>query len=56
MAQPRIEQLFIAADTGLDQEQFERKLYVIRKRFTHRLRLDTSLTEAKQVYACSLVH
>ena len=54
MAQPRIEQLFIAADTGLDQEEFERKLYVIRKRFTHRLRLDTSLTEAKQVYACSL--
>ena len=54
MAQPRIEQLFIAAGADLDQEQFERKLYVIRKRFTHRLRQDTSLTEAKQVYACSL--
>ena len=54
MAQPRIEQLFIAAAAGLDQEEFERKLYVIRKRFSHRLRLDTSLTEAKQVYACSL--
>ncbi|GJM13346.1 MAG: glutamate synthase [Pseudohongiella sp.] len=54
MAQPRIEQLFIVADSGLDQEQFERKLYIIRKRFTHRLRLDTSLKEAKQVYACSL--
>jgi len=54
MAQPQIEQLFIAAGAGLTQEQFERKLYVIRKRFTHKLRLDTSLTEAKQVYACSL--
>ena len=54
MAQPRIEQLFIAAAAGLDKEEFERKLYVIRKRFSHRLRLDTSLTEAKQVYACSL--
>ena len=54
MAQPRIEQLFVAAGADLDQEQFERKLYVIRKRFTHRLRQDTSLSEAKQVYACSL--
>jgi len=54
MAQPKIEQLFIVAGADLDQEQFERKLYVIRKRFTHRLRQDTSLTEAKQVYACSL--
>lgn len=54
MAQPRIEQLFIAAEPGLSTEQFERKIYVIRKRFTHRLRSDASLTEAKQVYACSL--
>ncbi|MBT8145938.1 MAG: glutamate synthase large subunit [Gammaproteobacteria bacterium] len=54
MAQPKIEQLFIAAADGLDREQFERVLYVIRKRFTHALRGDTSLTEAKQLYACSL--
>ncbi len=54
MAQPSIEQLFIAAEPGLGQEQFERKLYVIRKQFTHRLRSDKSLSEAKQVYACSL--
>jgi len=54
MAQPRIEQLFIAAEEGLDSEQFERKLYIIRKRFAHKLRGDSSLTEAKQVYACSL--
>ncbi|MDG1514960.1 MAG: glutamate synthase large subunit [Gammaproteobacteria bacterium] len=53
-AQPRIEQLFIGAAEGLSQEEFERKLYVIRKRFSHTLRGDTSLTEAKQLYACSL--
>ncbi|MDB9950197.1 glutamate synthase large subunit, partial [Gammaproteobacteria bacterium] len=53
-AQPRIEQLFIGAAEGLSQEEFERKLYVIRKRFSHTLRRDTSLTEAKQLYACSL--
>lgn len=54
MAQPHIDQLFIGAATDLDQDAFERVLYVIRKRFTHRLRNDVSLTEAKQVYACSL--
>lgn len=53
-AQPRIEQLFIGAAEGLSQDEFERKLYIIRKRFTHRLRNDASLAEAKQVYACSL--
>ena len=54
MAQPFICQLFIKAQDGLDQEQFERALYIIRKRFTHKLRSDASLIEAKQVYACSL--
>ncbi|MBC52914.1 MAG: glutamate synthase large subunit [Gammaproteobacteria bacterium] len=54
MAQPQIEQLFIGAADGLDKEAFERKLYVIRKRFTHKLRGDKSLSEAKMVYACSL--
>ena len=54
MAQPRIEQLFIAAADGLSRESFERALYIIRKRFTHQLRNDEALTEAKQLYACSL--
>jgi len=54
MAQPKIEQLFIAAADGLSQDEFERILYIIRKRFTHVLRGDASLTEAKQLYACSL--
>ena len=34
MAQPKIEQLFIAAADGLSQDEFERILYVIRKLFT----------------------
>ncbi|MBU2098108.1 MAG: glutamate synthase large subunit, partial [Gammaproteobacteria bacterium] len=54
MAQPQIEQLFIAAAEGLDQDAFERALYVIRKRFTHKLRGDSSLSEAQMLYACSL--
>jgi len=54
MAQPRIEQLFIGAAEDLDRDTFERALYVIRKRFAHQLRNDSTLTEAKQVYACSL--
>jgi len=54
MAQPQIEQLFIAAGPNLTTEEFERKVYVIRKRFTHTLRGDSRLTEAKLLYACSL--
>ena len=53
-AQPHIAQLFIAAADGLGQDDFERRLYVIRKRFTHKLRGDTSLSQAKMLYACSL--
>ena len=54
MAQPHIEQLFVGAADGLSQEAFERQLYIIRKLFTHRLRGDASLTQAKLLYACSL--
>ena len=54
MAQPFIAQLFIAAADGLANEEFERVIYIIRKRFTHLLRNDRTLTERKQVYACSL--
>ncbi len=53
-AQPCIEQVFIAAADGLEQEAFERALYVIRKRFTHALRGDASLAERELLYACSL--
>jgi glutamate synthase (NADPH/NADH) large chain len=54
IAQPHIAQLFVAAAADASREDFERRLYVIRKRFTHKLRGDSSLTEAKMLYACSL--
>src|SRR5215218_1936777 len=46
-AAPHIEQLFVAADERTEVEAFERKLYLIRKRASHRLRGDTSLKQAK---------
>ncbi len=51
---PHIEQLVIAAGDGLDGDEFERQLYIIRKRSSNLLRRDTSLTQAKQFYICSL--
>ena len=56
-AQPAILQLFVAANQigeSVDSEAFERKLYVIRRRFTETLRRNSDLKEAHMVYACSL--
>jgi glutamate synthase (NADPH/NADH) large chain len=53
-AAPHIEQLFVAAGEGLEGDAFERKLYLIRKRASHRLRSDPSLTQASTFYVCSL--
>ena len=53
-AAPYIEQLFVAAGAGFEGEAFERKLYLLRKRASHRLRGDATLTQAKQFYVCSL--
>src|SRR5262249_42071277 len=53
-AAPHIEQLFVAAGSGFEGEAFERKLYLLRKRASHRLRGDTTLTQAKHFYVCSL--
>ena len=53
-ARPHIEQLFVGAKKGLSNDEFERKLFVIRKRFTHLLRGNKDLNEALNVYACSL--
>ena len=54
LSQPSIEQLFIKARKVEDQEDFERKLYLIRKRFSHRLRTDMELNERSLLFACSL--
>ena len=53
-AMPTIEQLFIGAADGVEGDAFERKLYLIRKHATHLLRGNTSLTERKLFYVCSL--
>ena len=51
---PVIEQLFIAAADGLDQDAFERELYLIRKQATIRLRGNEALAQAQMFYVCSL--
>ncbi|RMF98694.1 MAG: glutamate synthase large subunit, partial [Gammaproteobacteria bacterium] len=53
-AAPQIEQLFVAAADGLEGDAFERRLYLIRKRASHRLRGDGTLAEAKTFFICSL--
>ncbi len=53
-AMPHIEQLFVAAQDGLEGDAFERQLYLIRKRVSNRLRASESLRQAKLFYLCSL--
>ena len=52
-AMPVIEQLFIA-NSGDDQDIFERMLYTTRKRFTNALRGNSDLSQSILLYACSL--
>ena len=47
-------QLFIGAADGLEGDDFERQLYVIRKRASHQLRFDESLEQRLLFYICSL--
>ncbi len=51
---PVIEQLFVRAADGLDQDAFERELYLIRKQATIRLRGADALAQARMFYICSL--
>jgi glutamate synthase (NADPH/NADH) large chain len=53
-AMPQIEQLLIAAGSGVEGAAFDRKLYLIRKRSSHELRGDKTLRQAKLFYICSL--
>jgi len=52
--EPVMEMLFVGAADGLDQEAFERQLYIIRKQASHVLRSNPDLPEAKMFYVCSL--
>jgi len=53
-AAPRIEQVVIEAAPGIEGDDFERKLYVIRKRASRLLRNDGELAQAAHFYVCSL--
>ena len=53
-AMPVMEQLFVAAAPGIEGDALERRLYLIRKDATHRLRTDVKLAERKLFYICSL--
>jgi glutamate synthase (NADPH/NADH) large chain len=53
-AQPAIEQLFVAAGGGLEGDDFERKLYLIRKIASRKLRTEMGLKQAKSFFVCSL--
>ncbi|MGE0624255.1 MAG: glutamate synthase large subunit [Pseudomonadales bacterium] len=52
-AMPAFAQLYIGA-VGVSDDDFERRLYVIRKHATHRLRGDRELPQRKYFYICSL--
>jgi len=53
-AAPFIEQLFVAATDGIEGDNFERELYMIRKQASHTLRRDESMKQAQMFYVCSL--
>jgi glutamate synthase (NADPH/NADH) large chain len=53
-AAPCFEHLIIAAADDVEGEAFERKLYLIRKRVSHKLRNDAGLKQAESFYICSL--
>ena len=51
---PSIEQIIIKSPKDIDQNDFERKLYLVRKIFTKQLRQESHLTQALMFYVCSL--
>ena len=53
-AEPHIEMLIVAAADDVSGDDFERKLYSIRKCASHLLRADETLSQRKLFYICSL--
>jgi glutamate synthase (NADPH/NADH) large chain len=53
-SEPAIEQLFVGAADGIGSDELERKLYMIRKQASHRLRGSATLKQALMFYICSL--
>ena len=53
-AQPTIKQIFIKSGADIEQDEFDRKLYLIRKQISHKIRGNDELSESKLFYMCSL--
>ena len=53
-AMPFIEQIFVEASPNISNEQFEQKLYQIRKRAINLINLDEESNFNEKTYACSL--
>jgi len=51
---PHFDQAIIAAADGLDQETFERQLFIIRKWSSHQIRVESDLRQKLMFYICSL--
>ncbi|MCG6155417.1 glutamate synthase large subunit [Rubinisphaera margarita] len=51
---PAMEMLIVAAGDGVEQAEFDRKLFLIRKRASHKLRVPEEHPEALLFYSCSL--
>lgn len=54
LCMPHFEQLFIGAADGLDQEGFERQLFLIRKWASRKLRVESNLPQSALFYVSSL--
>ncbi|MDA9636642.1 glutamate synthase large subunit [SAR86 cluster bacterium] len=53
-AQPSIEQLFVKAKNSQDSDDFDRKIYLVRKKFTHKIKNDSKIKQNSMFFACSL--
>jgi glutamate synthase domain-containing protein 2/glutamate synthase domain-containing protein 1/glutamate synthase domain-containing protein 3 len=52
-SQPYIQQIFVGRPAGMDEDEFERKLYVVRKRAENEIR-ESEVEDAKMFYIPSL--
>ena len=53
-SQPSIKQIIIKASANLEQDEFERRLFVIRKCISKNIRQDKSISQNLLFYVCSL--
>ena len=53
-AQPFIEQLFVGASRNQSPEDFEKMLFLARKKFTHQIKSNDEIKQNEMFFACSL--